>query len=215
MMSAGGSFEDVPMPSLSAAQAANIPEIPGHTTLYRGDAENNIVVISSTNKIDLSSLVDDNPSDFSGNRVGDTIYFGTTYWVGEKYAKYLKHRQDIGTVVIIKMVIPNNWVERVPKHVFTYGDDWKHVVFNSRKACNILNLPYGLSSISSNAIIIGPIMKTHTVGVEQMSDISQITEQNLMKNPTTGELGSQYAVRSHKMENLQDVAVMETISSVT
>ncbi|KAJ9130489.1 hypothetical protein NKR19_g9879 [Coniochaeta hoffmannii] len=140
---------------------------PGHTVLYTGLSQWRI-----------RDLFDQN------NRVIPApFYFAIDRYMALYYANYAKHRDGVGSVVIIHIAIPNSATERLDaterQTLYWPDPNWREVVWNSRRGDA---LPRRLSRFAVATLIIGTVASKPQSVYNRLDSPDLITERFVLKN---------------------------------
>jgi hypothetical protein len=146
------------------------------------------------------------PTDFSVRQTA--LYFTVQKAAAEKYASYVKRRNDAGLPIIVRMDIPNSLIETLIPQLLPFGDSWKEFVWTCRRGFGAI-MPKELKYLTSKQLLIGPICRTHTIGISNMASWSNITIGNVMTvedEDGTMTQATQYVFRTtdEVVEELQD-----------
>lgn len=205
------STEDTPGALVATQSASRRSTAPGHTTLWKGCSEGRALATKralETGKLEFGDMISYPPTDF--NVAGSSLYFAVQKEVAKLYAGYSKRRNDIGRPVIVRLDIPNSFIENLQPHQITYGDTWKEYVWTCRRGSGAI-MPKELRHLGSKNLLIGPICRTHTKGINKMPKWSDITIANVMtEEDDRGEMeqATQYVFRrtDEMLEHMQDPA---------
>jgi len=173
---------------------------PGKTTLWRGTSEERLQRVKiawAQGHVDLEGSMSRGPMDFQPYG----LYLAVHHETAVEYAGYAKHRGQ-GLPVVMRIDIPNNILEDMEPTVLTYGDDWRQLVFHTRRSQRS-DLPKHLRLRCRKPLLIGPILKTHTIGVCKMKSWEEITEANLANFEKDGKtvIGIQYALSDEAVQD--------------
>lgn len=185
-----------------SASTLGAQHAPGHTVLYTGLSQWRIrgtintlahtVLPRLTTTIDLfdqnnrviparmRELRSPPLTDFSRN---SAFYFAIDRYMALYYANYAKHRDGVGSVVIIHIAIPNSATERLDaterQTLYWPDPNWREVVWNSRRGDA---LPRRLSRFAVATLIIGTVASKPQSVYNRLDSPDLITERFVLKN---------------------------------
>lgn len=141
-------------------------------------------------EFNVSTLAKTPPSDFTA--WGMQLYFSSTFEGASRHYQYLKRLSP--QICLVRMVIPNEVVERHPPYVLRFpSDDFKKTVFYSR--CHV-SLKGNVDQVRQQMFLVGDTSRRTTVGSSLTSDWSAISERDLIKEKN-GERVTQYSFGEH------------------
>ncbi|KAL8832360.1 MAG: hypothetical protein Q9191_000317 [Dirinaria sp. TL-2023a] len=172
-------------PSPTHLRGGRLPEptpymdrTPGATTLYKGvDVWRTQPMNPAANDIDISRLASTPPTDFVG-RPGAVFYFTTERSVAERYCKYAKRRESIHSTCIVEMSVPNSLIKQANLAVVPFGNEWKQLVWHSRRGTK--SLPKDIRHLERRQLVIGDTCHNHNKRISKLEHWSEITEDNVL-----------------------------------
>jgi hypothetical protein len=174
----------------SATATEACKPVPGHTLLFRGQDRGRISdLFDQAGNLDrLGALASGFPSDFSG--FSSLFCFSPDYRVAEYHAAYAKTRAGVESVVIICLSIPDAAIERLVApdilHVHWPSDEWKELVWRSRRALDILPR---LQKYREATLIVGTVSRGPDSCYRRMSSWQEVSEVCLLKVGCQREIG--------------------------
>ncbi|KAI9844964.1 MAG: hypothetical protein M1838_001948 [Thelocarpon superellum] len=156
-----GDDSGVSMPTSSATPSApavattvETPlSLPGHTTLWRAGTLSGATSFYdiATQKIDLYAI-SMSPGDFCGP-------IRRTYWTpqketAERYARFAMSRKDFEPAAILQVFVPDSFLATLKIAEVWFGDDWKKLIWASRK---IKEFPPELQELESSDVLVGHV----------------------------------------------------------
>ena len=150
------------------------------------------LIDDSTGHYSCHRLADGCPTDFHGPNAWIS-YFGPDRWVAERYAKYIKHLVPFHRTCIVEMTIPNSLIDRMNPVILRYGEDWKKIVWNSRRG---RPYPKELRHLFKRPLYIGDICHNYTPAISKMPSWNELTRENVMNvgDESLGENGQMTTV---------------------
>lgn len=151
----------------------------GYTLLWRGqDLKYLERVIDADGKYHLWKMSSTLPSDFRGIGGSSVLHFTPQRRVAEKYAQYAQRRSGCSGVGLVWMRVPNELIEKNEPVVQQYGDEWKKIVFASRRG---ERLSQELKALQRKSLFIGPICRNEDMAISQLDSWRGISvEKNVM-----------------------------------
>lgn len=120
------------------------------------------------------------PTDFLGSQAG--FYFTVQRDIAEYYACYGKRRDDVQSVVIVHVIVPNCKVECLSttqlQKTYWPSEEWKNLVWHCR---NAKKLPSQLRKFKQASLIVGTIAKKSNRVYNDMDSFAQIDERCVLK----------------------------------
>lgn len=174
-----------PLETVLSLRGGKLPEAtststrtPGKTILYRGmdRAKTKDLINAETGEYNHQSIYSSPPSDFVGG-AGFVVYYALERAAAERYAKYWKQNVQCLVTCVVEMTIDNSLISRMQPVILQYGNEWKKVVWASRKG---EKYPRDLRHIEKRSLYIGQICHSHNKAISQMPSWEEITEKNLM-----------------------------------
>ncbi|KAI1214164.1 uncharacterized protein F4807DRAFT_406977 [Annulohypoxylon truncatum] len=172
--------------------------IQGSITVYKGMDKGRAdrLFDDAGNVHDITSLNSDPPSDFINTMTGLGIYFTVCQELAVKYACYIKHRDNVIAVVVVRATIPNSAIESLSsaqlQKIFWPSYKWKSLIYHSRRG---LKLPSDLGrSLRDAILIIGTISTRPKRVYDRMDGPEEVTEDHLLRDKN-GNPAIQYVFR--------------------
>ncbi|KAN0073471.1 hypothetical protein V8E54_008691 [Elaphomyces granulatus] len=160
---------------------------PGFTTLYKGLDQARVDGLFNNwgDVVAWQRLLSNFPSDFLGRDAG--FYFAVHRDIAEYYACYAKRRDDVSSVVVIHLTIPNNKIESLSttqlQKTYWPSAEWKNLVWHCRTA---RRLPTELRKFKQACLIIGTMAKKPNTAYDKMNSPEQIDESCVLKTKDGG-----------------------------
>ena len=181
--------------------------IPGSITLYKGldQARLNGFFDDSGAIVAWQKIFSSPPTDFLGSQAG--FYFTVQRDIAECYACYAKRRNDVQSVVIVQVIVPNHKIECLSttqlQKTYWPSEEWKNLVWHCR---NAETLPSKLRKFKEALLVIGTIAKKPNRVYNAMDTWAQINETCVLKTKD-GHNGVQYVFNDGEgREFLKDLA---------
>jgi hypothetical protein len=156
--------------------------IPGSITLYKGldQARLDGFLDDSGTIVAWQKMLSSPPTDFLGRQAG--FYFTVQRDIAECYVCYAKRRDDVQSVVIVQVIIPNHKIERLSttqlQKTYWPSEEWKNLVWH---CWNAKKLPSQLRKYQQALLIIGTIAKKPNKVYKRMDTFAQINERCVLK----------------------------------
>ncbi|KAI9736301.1 MAG: hypothetical protein M1834_001187 [Cirrosporium novae-zelandiae] len=133
----------------------------------------------SNQKIPLVCLSSKTPSDFRGH-MGTHLYLFAQKEVALNHQQYLRKRVPGSPTIMIRMLIPNRYIEiHLRPLVMEFGDLWKEVVHTSRRGINFSGRGK-LGYIRKEWLIIGPVSRSRSSrGIGRLGHWGEVSEGNV------------------------------------
>ncbi|CAD6443019.1 76d881f8-56db-4422-9fe3-8d3a4c5d65cf [Sclerotinia trifoliorum] len=156
--------------------ASGTSNVPGHLTLYKAISTDRVRRDREGN-IEIDSLVSGTPSDFRG--IGGTmLYFAPDLKAAEHYRNYIKRRATTSPALIIRLSLPNAFIEGLPPHIIEFGDFWRQAIHTCRSGRNLKgNLKY----LHTLPLIITPIAHSPNIAIARLQDWQQVTISHIFR----------------------------------
>ncbi|SPJ79062.1 uncharacterized protein FTOL_07453 [Fusarium torulosum] len=180
--------------SCSSTQAIASQNAPGMTVLYRGMDQARINrLFDNQGNLDAIGVIGSPPqTDFS--RYKTMYYFTTSFEAAKRYAGWAKRRDNVQSVVVLRIAIHNSAIEGMPQgkiqRIFWPSPEWKELIWRCR---NNVNLSKDLVKYNHAAIIIGTTAGKPNQYYYKYSSSAQLTEDCVLK--VKGPTGQQPAVQ--------------------
>ena len=178
------------------------PLVPqGHSRLYKSFFVRRIDGAGIENSVfDLSRILSPPRSDFASTRCA--LYFTPQKWLAVRYAEYARKNVRIADVRTIEVHIPDIHFEEATRLDLAYGDEWRKLIFYSRKG---MYYPDDVRKYySRQEIITGPIAHNYNDGFAKMEDWGRVTDKHMLLS-SEGEVGIQYVwIKERSWLRLQD-----------
>jgi hypothetical protein len=209
MRMAPGISSDTAFSNIARLAAQNSP---GSITLYEGldQARLNDFFDDSGNIVSWRALLSAVPSDFLSREEG--YYFTVHRDIAERYACYAKHRDDVSSVVVIHLTIPNHKIESMSTTLLqkTYwpSAEWKNLIWHCRTR---RKLPTELCQFKQACLVIGTIATKPGKAYDRMDSPEQIDEGCVLKTKD-GRNAVQYMFHNNEGEQFLENLVSGSLS---
>jgi hypothetical protein len=156
--------------------------IPGSIVLYKGldRSRLNGVFDDSGSIVPWQKMFSSPPTDFLGSQAG--CYFTIQRDIAEYYACYAKRRDDVQSVIIVQVIVPDHKFECLSatqlQKTYWPSEEWKNLVWHCR---NAKKFPNQLRKFKQALLIIGTIAKKPNRVYNGMDTFAQIDERCVLK----------------------------------
>lgn len=181
--------------------------VPGSIVLYKGldQARLNGFFDDSGAIVAWQEMLSSPPTDFLGRQTG--FYFTVQRDIAECYACYAKRRDEVQSVVIVQVIVPNHKIECLSttqlQKSYWPSEEWKSLVWHCR---NEKKFPSQLRKYKQALLMIGTIAKKPNRVFKKMDTFAQIDETCVLKTKD-GLDGVQYVFHDDEgQEFLEDLA---------
>jgi hypothetical protein len=157
-----------------------VPQMPGgHLAVFKsvdGRCMKNCIQKDGT--FDLFSLQSRANTDFCSF---GGLYFAHQLWVARAYSKLIEDACNVADRRTLELHVPLSHFKEIKTWELPYGDEWKQLIWYSRRG--IRSLPKPLSSLHAQyGCIQGPIAHSHNKGITRLSSWEQVEPKHVMTN---------------------------------
>jgi hypothetical protein len=157
----------------------SVPQTPGgHLAVFKSvDGRRLKKSIRPNGTFDLSELASGPMTDFCKN---GGLYFTHQIWVAKAYSKLISDACSVADRRTIELHVPLSHFEEIKVWKLPYGDEWKQVVWHSRRGEHI---PKNLRSIrGKHGCIQGPISHSYTGTIANLNHWEKVAWKHVMTN---------------------------------
>ncbi|KAF7876578.1 hypothetical protein EAF04_001666 [Stromatinia cepivora] len=181
--------------------------VPGHLALYKAISTERVRRDMEGN-IEIDSIVSGTPTDFRGSG-GTVLYFTPDFQVAVHYRNYIKRRALTSPPLIIRLSLPNAFIEGLPLHVMEFGNLWRQIVHTCRSGRNLRgNLKY----IHRLPLIVAPIAHSPNRAIARLRDWQQVTIRHVLRLEGQQSTPVQYIFQGlDTVEQIEEVCELKVV----
>jgi len=172
------------------------PLLDGHTALYNGKAAPEIKatltpLVDKNGNIDLYCLRSSDPGDFSPRR--EAQYWRLEKETAENFLEYARRRNPRAEMLLIRMQVPDNFLEPFKTEDLYWGADWREYVWRCRHGERLAKFRHLWNDAD---LIKGHILRLAYKRVDEIKEgniQTDILYEHVMAIPHTGRKSTQWA----------------------
>jgi hypothetical protein len=162
--------------------------VDGKVTLYKGIDENRIAWAVEDQVSTFRSLISTSPSDFAGTK--GVFYFTQHKDTATKYGQFTARRRKLENqrFAIVRLTMPNQVLQSFNPY-FVSGDEWKKVIFLSRRGISLDDQGHRhpeLRHLDAKPCLFGAIAKGTNEPFVVMNAWTDISGHNMMEQVPLG-----------------------------
>ncbi|KAJ8063818.1 hypothetical protein OCU04_007677 [Sclerotinia nivalis] len=198
---------NTPSTGIATDTVPRTSNVPGHLALYKAISTERVRRDMEGN-IEIGSLVSGTPSDFRGFG-GTVLYFAPDFQVAEQYRNHIKRRASTSPPLIIRLSLPNAFMEGLPPHVIEFGNLWRQVIHTCRSGRDLRG---DLKYIHRLPLIIAPIAHSPNQAIARLRDWQQVAIRHVLRLEGQQSTPVQYIFQGDDtVEQIEEVCELKVV----